>query len=317
VRGFWILLAAVLGSIGIGIGVEAGGVASGPKPVFKAAVNSLGGSPYLEMDLTATLPLSGVTKEVMSGAVVTIETASADGHTFLNALPSPAAANAQISIAERGNDLADIRVIANSRVYFRVFPDRIARLPFVPASARQQLSLVGALLGGQWFSLPKSIVGSLGRLPSSTDAPALRAKERAAALRFQNDLLTVAKISSRPAASGTETSATISLHALVTIAERDVVPVVDQALGRSAPPLRGAAAKADQANGTGTLDLVTGSNDTTMRSASLVIVSDGKRGTGNAVIRHDGVDLGPPAGARALPQSILGQIGSLGSASIS
>jgi hypothetical protein len=320
VRGIWLLVVAVLGSVGVGVGIEAGSVATGPKPTFKAAALSIGASPYLEMAFTATVPVPGMTGEEISTGEVDVQLESADGHTALSNLSAGFAANVEVSLFEQHHDLADIRVLGGKEVFVRVFPGQIAKLPSIPAADRQKLELASGLFGGQWFSLPKSLLGALGRssralpparvtLPSKSDAQAV-------AKRFENDLLAATSFSSRSVPSGTATSAVISLHELVTITERDLVAMIGRSIGVGRLPLGGASAKADHTNGTVTFTVVTGSASSTMRTASLAINSGGESGSIDATITHDPLNLNVPAGSRALPAGILGQLGRLGPGAI-
>ena len=322
VRGFWIMTLAVLAAIGIGIGAEAGSVATGPKPRFRAAVQSITASPFLAIDVHVNVPLSGVAKTVVSGGVVRVELASADGHTSLSADTHESQVNGQLSLLEGGRDLADLRVVAGRNVYIRVFFDQVAALPFVPQADRSDLHAAGQLIGGEWFSVPRDLSRRLGPAPSAPQNPALRAEASAAEVRLRDDLLAAAAFSSRAVDGGTATSATVALETVVTAAERDVLPLVRDALPRglpslgALPPLGSLTKGAGKLRGTATLTVVTDAGGSTMQRGSLVVHTSKTRVEIDAMLRHDPLDLGAPAGARTIPRAILGQLPRIGSSSI-
>jgi hypothetical protein len=313
VRGFQILLVAVLVSIGIGVGIEAAGVASGPKPTFKSAVSSIGDSPYFEGAFTLA---TGIGRRELNAAVLNLEIASADGHTNLSALPRGGPFNLQVSLSESGNDLADLRLDLSggiSAIYARIFPAQIAKLPTLSPRDRDQLRLLDALVGGQWFSFPKGIVNALtlpGAFGSAPRTLPSNAAASAAEKRLENDLLAASVFTSRSISSGTETTVTIPLRRLVTVVRTDLGSLLSQSLG-GAPSLGRGLAKGSEMSGTARLKIVTDSGDT-LRAVSLGLVSRGKSVAVHAAVGHDPVAIGAPSGARPLPQSILGALGQLG-----
>jgi hypothetical protein len=313
---------AVLASIGIGVGVEAGSVAAGPKPRFRAAVDSLNAFPSVEMDLRASFPVSGVAEGVLAGTDVRVEIASHDRQSTLSAAQQASQLDEQISILEDGQSLADLRIVAARDAYIRLSFNQIASLPFVPPADRQGLREAGQLLDGTWFVVPRSVLRHLGSSSSIPQRSALRAEERAAGVRLRNDILAATAFSSRGVAGGTATSATVPLQAVVVASERDLLPLVREVLPKglpqgAIPPLGSAVKGAARVRGTASVTVVTGTGDSIMRRASLVVVAGTTRVAIEATIRHDPLDLGVPAGARPIPRSILSRIPGIGSTSIS
>jgi hypothetical protein len=300
---------AVLVAIGVGVGVEASTTSTGPQESFAGAVRSLGSSPYLEVVLSVSDATTAQSASELNGATVSIDEASVDRTTPIGATSSDAQVDLQLSVDVHGRDLADVRSVSPN-LYVRIFPDAIANLPEARHD-RRRLESLGALFGGQWYSVSDRAIGALDPGSSGSGSSESPADLRDRARALEHDIAHIARVTSKPGASGTTiTTASTSLSELLAVVERDVVPDVRHLLGPAATTPTTPAAL----HGTASVSIVTGSGDT-LREGALAIDDNGERATVHATVRHEPVVLSAPADARMIPPSLLSRLGAIGSGS--
>jgi hypothetical protein len=314
VRGFVILLIAVLVAIAAGVGIEAANLATGPEAGFKSAMNSLDATPYLQMAISLDAPNAhGDAGEIRSG-ILTIDESSVDGATPLSA---SRAEDVQISFADEGSNLVDIRAVHGGRLYFRVFLSALTKLPSFPAADKSSFGQAGALLDGTWFSIPSSFISGLEKergLSSGAAAPsadkvssAEEAKIQAADRRFRADLSEILHFSSSSVAAGTAIIATASISSLANVTLRDLGPVITELLPSDAGVIANAQKSISKVSGRFSAQVITDGSGS-MRTATVSISSKNKSAALRATIEHQPLNLGVPSGARSLPPTIINAI---------
>jgi hypothetical protein len=139
------------------------------KAALKDYVASLGGSPNLQVTLTANFTGAGASKaeKVLSVLSYGINLASTTGNPISQ---SAGKVNWEVTANVKGSPLLDIRDIGGN-LYFTVDVSQVSNIPGVKVSSGE-LADVGLVFGGKWFELSQSFLNSVVPKKDASDTSA-------------------------------------------------------------------------------------------------------------------------------------------------
>jgi len=157
--------------------------ACGATATLNQAIASVGSSPDLQMDITASASGAGMAQaqQILSDLSLKADFSNPTGAALSQ---TGASANCELVLDAGGQSLLDVLEV-DSNVYAEVNVSTLATVPTVNLSAGEVAALQ-LMLGGRWFELPESLINT--HLPSGTGAVSAARQDEALGETIFNDL---------------------------------------------------------------------------------------------------------------------------------
>ncbi|MHB1209344.1 MAG: hypothetical protein ACYC1I_06510 [Acidimicrobiales bacterium] len=280
----------LVGAIGSSLVLAACGVSA----TIDQAISSVGASPNLQVQLTASATGTGASsaESILNALTVDMNYASTTGGPIDQ---STGHVNSEITINNKSQTVFDVRQI-DANVYMRIDVNAYASLPTVTLST-QQLTDLQLAIGDRWFELTPASLAS--NVPTSTISPAQASKVRIAE-RAALDALS-ALVGSNPYTTLPDGgySQTGTLDSVV----KAVQPAIESYLGKPFTP--------SNVKGNYTIGITMSGASATGGSITLT-VPNGINGNGtidvHAAITHDNEPIATPSGATIVTKTMLSQL---------
>jgi hypothetical protein len=263
---------------------------------LRQVVNSLGGSQYLQMKLTASVSGTGTAKaqSVLDGLSVDINAASTNGNSLSN---SGQNVNTEIVVAFKGANFVDVRQVSGNE-YVKIDFSALSGIPGINISSAQAAD-AQLIFGGRWFELPKSLIA---KYTQPTAAQKAKAQQIAGIESQVIDALSSVITAGKYTTSGNTYTTTGTIKSIADA----VAPVIAQ-YTHSLPDT-------STATGTYSMSLTADGSDVTAFSVSITAPASGTSGpnmtaTLNSSISHDNQSIDAPSGATEITPQLLSQFG--------
>jgi hypothetical protein len=265
--------------------------ACGATATIHSAVSSLGSSPDVQVHLTGTVSGVGTAQaqQILSAVSIDMEYSNPSGGSLSQA---GSAVDSEITVNVGTQTLADVREVSGN-VYLLVNVNTLSSIPTVtlPSSEISALQLV---LGGRWFELPKSFIGSY--VPATSTSTADTAKDQAAAKKIFDAISTLINTTPYTTLPNGGFSQTGSLENVLTT----VLPTIESIEGTTMHPT--------SVKGDYTITL-TMSGATATGGSITITTPNGTQGNASiglqATITHNSDSIVAPSGATIITKSLL------------
>ncbi len=267
--------------------------ACGATATIHSAINSLGSSADVQINLTASAsgPGTAEAEGVLGALSVDMDYTNPTGAP----LSSSSAVDSEITVNVGTETLADVRDV-DGNAYLLVNVSALSSLPSLnlPAS---EVSALQLLLGGRWFEFTQSFINAY--LPSSSAATSEATKETDAGKQILDALSLLVEKTPYTSLPNGGFAQTGSLEKVV----QAVLPTVEGFAGTTLSP--------GTVKGTYTVTLTT--SGTTATGGSLTITTpNGTQGNAsvalNATVTHNSVTMSAPSGAIIVTKSLLKEL---------
>jgi hypothetical protein len=265
--------------------------ACGATATIHSAVSSLGSSPDVQVHLTGTVSGVGTAQaqQILSAVSIDMEYSNPSGGSLSQA---GSAVDSEITVNVGTQTLADVREVSGN-VYLLVNVNTLSSIPTVtlPSSEISALQLV---LGGRWFELPKSFIGSY--VPATSTSTADTAKDQAAAKKIFDAISKLINTTPYTTLPNGGFSQTGSLENVLTT----VLPTIESIEGTTMHPT--------SVKGDYTITL-TMSGATATGGSITITTPNGTQGNASiglqATITHNSDSIVAPSGATIITKSLL------------
>ena len=284
-RKFWIV-GVVVSSLAL--------AACGATASINQAISSVGGSPDLQVRLTASASDTGSAQAqlVLRALSVDMRYSSPSGGALSQSVGH---VNSEFTLNHGAQTLVDLRQV-DTNLYVRIDVTAFADIPGIPVTA-QQLAGAQLLIGGRWFEVSEGLLTSY--LPTTTISAAQTSKERAAARAVLDALSALIESTPYTTLANGGYSQTGTLNSVV----KAVLPALASYTGQTIKP--------SSVKGTYTIGF-TMSGATATGGSLAITAPNGTNGNAtvalHATLTHDAQPVVAPSGATVITRAILAQL---------
>ena len=275
------------------------------KSLAISALSSIGASRSTELDLSLAGSAFGSATKLLESLRLVVD-ASSPG----TLASSRSDASSKVELEQGSSILAEVIEVGGTALYVRVDPSALLRLPLqLTPSQRSELQGIAALVGGGWYELPTSLLGTARSSSTRESAikPAIESELAAA-------LASALKFSSGPPPAGG--GQLIEVRSTVQALATAMLPVVDKIMKQvGLSTTMPSASEVPSALGTVPVDLEgTLTLDASGTLTRLQLLGSQGAATVDLTmgVAHSAMTIAAPPGAVAVPRSWLKGLEGLG-----